>query len=66
MIHPLQYELEMARHIDGQRQAAQHRLVAEAERLVSGGMPSAPFLRAVIGCFDWRVIRTTFVRGGTA
>ena len=66
MIHPLQYELETARHVDCQRQAAQLRVVAEAEKLVSGEVPSAPFRRSVIGRFDWRVIHATFVRGGTA
>jgi hypothetical protein len=66
VIHPLQYELETARHLDGQRQAAQHRMVAEADKLASGHMQTVRFLRSPIGWFDWRVIRATFVRGGTA
>jgi hypothetical protein len=64
VIHPLQYELEVARHTECQRQAAQRREVAEAEKMVSGDMPSLPFLRSVIGRFDWRVIQATLVRGG--
>ena len=63
MIHPLQYELETARHLEFQRQAAQGRVAAEAEELVSDDKPSAPFLRSL---FDWCVTRATVVRGGAA
>jgi hypothetical protein len=66
VIHPLEYELETARHTDWQHQAAHRRIVIEAEKLVWGQMPSALFLRSVIGRFDWRVIHASFVRGGTA
>jgi hypothetical protein len=66
VIHPMQYELEQAGHVDCQRQVAQRREVAEAEKLVSPEMPSAPFLRSVIGRFDWGVLHAAFVTGGTA
>jgi hypothetical protein len=35
VIHPLQYELESARHSDSQHRASQQRLVAEAEQLAA-------------------------------
>lgn len=62
MIHPVQYELETARHLDSRRRAAQERMAAQAEEVVSGDKPCAP-LRSVI---DWCVIRATVVRGGAA
>jgi hypothetical protein len=66
VIHPLQYEIEQARHLDCQRHAAQRRDVAEAEKLVSAEMPSAPFLRSVIGCMAWGVLHAAIVKGGIA
>ena len=47
MIHPLQYEFEAAHHADCQRQAAQRRLVAEAEQLAIRDTPSVPLFRAL-------------------
>jgi hypothetical protein len=63
VIHPLEYELAIARHTDCQHQAAQQRVVAEAEKLASGDMPSVPFLRSVVSWLGSRVIHATLVRG---
>jgi hypothetical protein len=57
----MQYELETARHLECQRQAAHGRVAAEAEELAPDDKPSAPFLRSL---FDWCVTRATLVRGG--
>ena len=44
MIHPLQYELENARHSDSLHRASQQRLVAEAEQLATVRTLSTPVL----------------------
>ncbi len=62
MIHPLQYELENAHHVDCQRRAAQERLVAEAEQLAASDTPSAPLLRTITACLRWPVIHAPLVR----
>ena len=48
VMHPLQYELESARHTDSQRRAAQRRLVAEAEHLASGRTWPIPVLGTIV------------------
>lgn len=47
MMHPLQYELENARHAHYRSRAAQQRLVAEAEHLATGRSPSVAMLRTM-------------------
>ena len=56
MIHPLQYEIETARHGDYQLRATQRREIAKAEQVVSGEMQSTPLLRSVTGRFNWRLL----------
>ena len=63
MIHPMQYELETARHLDCQRQAVHGRVAAEAETLDASGMPLARIVRSILG---WRVLCALSVRGGAA
>ena len=45
MTHPLQYELETARHLDYHRGAEHQRLIAEAEHLTPGPGSSTACLR---------------------
>jgi hypothetical protein len=62
----MQYELETARQVDWQRQAAERRVVMEAEILVSGANQSVGFLRSAICGVGGRVLHLASVRGGAA
>jgi hypothetical protein len=47
VIHPLQYELESARHAHRRSHAAQQRLVAEALHVGTDPKRSAPIMRTI-------------------
>jgi hypothetical protein len=55
--HPLEYELQQARHEDSLRIAAQQRQIAEAERSITDEPRSAHYLSAATVCFRWASLR---------
>jgi hypothetical protein len=60
-MHPLQHELETARHMDYQDRAARQRQVAEAEHLASGRAASASGLRTIAARDWWHASRSAAV-----
>jgi hypothetical protein len=54
-MHPLQYELETARHTDYQHRAAQLRQVSQAERAATGRMLPAARLCTIGGRVWWHI-----------
>jgi hypothetical protein len=56
-MYPFQYELERQHHADRERQAAQQRLIAEAERYGARSTSQPQLLHSVAARLRWHLIR---------